>query len=149
MSIMAVAKFERLFRSAAGLDVGKDDLRRFSDFLDGEIRDLLVRGQAVAKANGRDVLEPWDIPVTKGLQECMHVYGKMEGDLELKPILEQLTARPPLDVTYSDAVETALPAIAGGLTVAVARTMKVLDPELKTPSSDHWDRASQLFDLLL
>jgi hypothetical protein len=149
MSVMAIAKFERLFRSAAGVDVDKDDLRRFSEFLDGEIGDLLVRGQAVAKANGRDVLELWDIPVTKGLQECMHVFEKMDGDVELKPVLEQLTARPPLDVTYSDGLVAALPTLAGGLTVALARTMKIVDPEMKSPGSEHWERATQLFDLLL
>jgi hypothetical protein len=37
----------------------------------------------------------------------------------------------------------------GGLSVALARTFKVLDPDLKNPSSRHWERAFRIFDLLL
>ena len=31
--VMGVAKFERFFRTAAGLDVDKQDLKRYSDFI--------------------------------------------------------------------------------------------------------------------
>jgi hypothetical protein len=31
MSLMGIAKFERFFRVAAGLDVDKSDLRRYSE----------------------------------------------------------------------------------------------------------------------
>src|SRR6185312_15624380 len=34
--------------------------------------DLLLIGQATAKANVRDVILPWDLPVTKGLRESVH-----------------------------------------------------------------------------
>ena len=68
MSVMAVPKFERFFREAASLDVDKSDIKRYSDFVNEEIYDLLLVGQATARANGRDVLERWDLPITKGLQ---------------------------------------------------------------------------------
>jgi hypothetical protein len=145
----AIATFERLFRSTAGLDVDKSDLRRCGDLVDGEVTDLIIRGQAIAKANGRDILQPWDLPVTKGLQECMHVFEKSEAAGELWPVLEQRTSRPPLDVAYSDETKQFLPGLAGGLTVAIGRTMKVVDPELKNPTTDDWERADQLLDLLL
>src|SRR5689334_13063382 len=45
MALMGIAKFERFFRLAAGLDVDKSDLRRYSDFVNGKIYDLLLRGQ--------------------------------------------------------------------------------------------------------
>jgi len=67
MSLMGIAKFERFFRVAAGLDVDKSDLKRYRDFVNGKIYDLLLRGQAAAKANGRVVIEPFDPPLTKGL----------------------------------------------------------------------------------
>ena len=37
---------------------------------------------------------------------------------------------------------------AGGLTVALARAFKILDPKVKNPQSVHWERAMAIFDLL-
>jgi hypothetical protein len=65
---MGVAKFERFFRTTAGLDVDKQDLNRFSDFVNHRVYDLLIRGVAAAKANGRDVIAPFDLPITRRLR---------------------------------------------------------------------------------
>jgi hypothetical protein len=40
------------FRSAASLDVDKQDLERFSDFVNRKLYDLPVRGVENARANG-------------------------------------------------------------------------------------------------
>jgi hypothetical protein len=64
--VFGVAKFEHFFRAAAELDVDKNDLRRYSDFVERKLYDLLLIGQATAGANARDIVEPWDLPVTKG-----------------------------------------------------------------------------------
>jgi hypothetical protein len=82
-------KFERFFR-AVGVDVDRDDIKRYLDFVNDALYDLLLIGQATAKANVRDVILPWDLPVTKGLQESV------------RPILESLAARPPLDAALAD-----------------------------------------------
>jgi hypothetical protein len=42
--VMSVAKFERFFRIAAGLDVDKQDLKRYSDFINHKIYDLSGSG---------------------------------------------------------------------------------------------------------
>jgi hypothetical protein len=42
--VMGVARFHRFFRTAASLDVHKQDLKRFSDFVNHKLYDLLVRG---------------------------------------------------------------------------------------------------------
>jgi hypothetical protein len=149
MPVMGVAKFGRFFRTAAGLDVDKDDLKRFDEFVDQQLYDLLLIAQAAAKANRRDVVQPSDLPVTKGLQESIHEFGRIDEEVELQPILDQLAARPPLDLSLGVEVEARLPAIAGGLAVALARTLKIIDPEVKNPQSRHWERAFQIFDLLL
>jgi hypothetical protein len=128
MHVVSVPRFERLFRRAAGLDVDKTDLKRYSDFLNRKIYDLLIRAQATAKANGRDVIDPFDLPIPKGLQESIHEFRKLDEELELQPILEHLTALPPLDL---------------------ARTLKIIDPDLKNPRSEHWERSFRIFDLLL
>jgi hypothetical protein len=146
---MGVARFERFFRTAARLDVDKQDLKRFSEFINHKIYDLLLRAEAAAKANGRDIIEPFDLPITKGLQESIHAFREMDETIELQPILDYLTARPPLDLAYSDATEARLPSIAGGLSVALARTFRIIDPDLKNPETKHWERCFRIFDLLL
>src|ERR671916_673161 len=101
MPVMGVARFERFFRTAAGLDVDKDDLRR------------------------------------------------IDHEVELHSILDQLAARPPLDVSLGEEVEARLPAVVGGLSVALARTFTIIDPELKNPRTWQWERAVRVFKLLL
>src|SRR5690349_18479635 len=86
--VMSVSKFERFFRRAAGLDVDKQDLKRYGDFTNHKIYDLMLRAQASAKANGRVVIEPFDLPITKGLQESIHAFRSIDEEIELQPILD-------------------------------------------------------------
>jgi hypothetical protein len=149
MPVLAIERFERFFRAAASLDVDKSDLKRYGDFVDEKVYDLLLIAQAKAKANGRDVVAPHDIPVTKGLQERIHEFRKLDEEIELRPILDELTARPPLDLALGEDTESRLPGIVGGLSVALAQTFKIMDPELKNPQTAHWERAQRIFNLLL
>jgi Domain of unknown function (DUF1931) len=149
MTVMAVTKFERFFRVVAGLDVDKQDLRRYSDFVNQQIYHLLLRGQATAKANGRDVIEPHDLPITKGLQESIPAFGALDEDIELKAILDHITARPPLYLAIGAETESKLADIAGGLSVALAHTFKLIDPTVKNPATEDWERAFKIFNLLL
>ena len=147
--VMSVAKFERFFRIAAGLNVDKQDLKRYSDFINQKVYDLLLRAEATAKANGRGIIEPFDLPITKGLQESIHEFQEIDEQIELHPILDQLTARPPLDLAYDQDTESQLPEIAGGPSVALARTFKIIDGNLKNPATEHWQKCIRIFDLLM
>ena len=149
MELFGISSFERFFRQAASLDVDKDDLRRFDEFVNDRIYALLLRGVANAKANGRDIIEPQDLPITKGLQESIHAFEEIDEDVSLDAVLEQLTRRPPLDVAYSDETQDRLPQLAGGIGVALARTFRILDEKVKNPQTEQWDRATRVFDLLL
>ncbi|TQJ57138.1 DUF1931 family protein [Streptomyces sp. NBC_00080] len=149
MTVMGVSKFERFFRAAASLDVDKNDLKRYGDFVDAKLYDLLVVGQASAKANGRDTVEPWDIPITKGLQESIHRFRRLDEEVELKPILEQLATHPPLDRTPTQEAEERYPEIIGGLSVALAETFKIMYPDVKNPQTGHWEGVTAVFDRLL
>ena len=149
MGLMAIPRYERFFRSVAEIDVDKDDLKRFSNFVFEQIYDMLIMAQATAKANLRDVIEPWDLPITKGLQERMHEFEALDADIELEPFLGDLAARPQLDVALGDDTQQRIPSLAGGLAVALARSFKIIDPKLKNPSSEHWERAFRLFELLM
>jgi hypothetical protein len=67
----------------------------------------------------------------------------------LKRILEESVPEPLSDLAYSDEVEARLPLIAGGLSLAVARTFTIFDPQIKHAATTEWERAFQIFDLLL
>ena len=147
--VMAIPRFERLFRRAAGVDVDKTDLRRYSDFVNRKLYDLLVFGEEAARLNGRKAIEIFHLPITKGLQDCIREFRKLDEEVELDPILDQLAARPLLGLPYGEELEEEFPAIVGGLSVALARSFKIINPVLQNPSTEHWKRSFQIFDLLL
>ncbi|MDB5367984.1 MAG: hypothetical protein JWM77_3911 [Rhodospirillales bacterium] len=149
MAVTGIVRFERLFRIAAELDVDKQDIKRVAEFIARKLHDLLLRAEASASANGRDIIEPYDVPIPKGLQEDIHAFRRIDEDVEIQPILDQLALRPPLDRALSVETDARLPELAGGLVFALARLFKILDPQLKNPQSEHWDKAEQIFDLLL
>ena len=149
MPVMGFTKFERFFRAAGGVTVDRDDVKRYLDFVNDTIYDLLLMGQAAAKANARDIIEPWDLPVTRGLQENIHGFERIDEEIELRPILESLVARPALDASLSEEAEARLPLIFGGISVALARTFKLIDEALKAAHSQEWERAFSLFRLLI
>lgn len=117
---------------AAGLDVDKEDLKRLSDFVRQKIYDLLLAAQATAEANGRDIIEVHDLPITNGLRESIRAFEALDTELELEPILEHLAELPPLRLGYSYEVEAELPRLVGALTVALARTSRFWIRKSKT-----------------
>jgi hypothetical protein len=146
--VMSVNRFERFFRIAAGLDVDKQDLRRYSDFVNQKIYDLLSCGEEMASANGHKVILPSDLPITRGLRQSIREFEAIDEKLELAPILDHMAARPPLGVRLAEETEIMLPAVAGGFSIALARTFKLIDPDLKNPRTEHWQRACSIFDVL-
>jgi hypothetical protein len=147
--VQGTHQIEHFFRAAAGLDVDKEDIKRYYDFVDQKVVDLLLMAQRTAKTNDRIRVEPRDLPITKGLQESIHAFEALDLDIGLEPILDRAVPEPQLDLAYSDEIEAYLPAVAGGLTLAVARAFKIIDPQTKHPATQQWERAFQIFDLLL
>ncbi len=147
--IFGVPKFEQLFRKAASLDVDKEDLKRLNDFVRTRIHDLLVRGVASARANGRDIIAPHDLPITKGLQESMHAFRRLDEEIEAEPVLAQLAALPWVGLDYDEEVRNLLPELAGGITTALARTFRIMEPGLRNPRTEHWEKAEAIFEMLL
>ena len=95
MAVATIHRLEQLFRRAAGLDLDKSDFDRLEDFVRPKFEDLVVRGEANAKANGRDVVQPWDLPITKGLQETIHRFRLINAELRLTDYLAGLIRLPP------------------------------------------------------
>ncbi len=72
-----VPTFERFFRSVAGINIGKNDVRRFREFVDEQIDDIAIAARDSATWNRRDVIVPQDLPITKGVQERMREFDKL------------------------------------------------------------------------
>jgi hypothetical protein len=149
MAVMSVATFERFFRSVADLDVDRSDFKRYGEFVRRKVHDLLIMAEATAKANERDVIEPRDLPITKGLQESIHAFRRLAEAGSFRLILQDLALVPQLDLAVGAETEAGLPDIAGGLSVALGQAFQIIDPELPNPQSVHWERAFRLFDLLM
>ena len=147
--MIGVSRIERLFRSAASLDVDRNDVKRLEDFVHRKLYDLLVVAQEAAGMNTRDVLMFADLPITKGLLKCIHDFRELDEEIELRPTMERLATLPPLDLAIGADIEERLPEIAGGLSLAVARSLRIIQPDLANPSTVHWERTFRLFDLLL
>ena len=145
---MGIPLFERFFRSAAGIKVDKNDLKRFRDFVDEEIDSIAIAGRDAAKWNGRDVIVPQDLPITKGVQERMREFDKLDEAEEVRDLLRQVVRRPPADVTFSEDTEQMLPELFGGLSIALARSFRLIDPKLANPSTQDWERAREIFRLI-
>jgi hypothetical protein len=81
--VMSVAKFERFFRIAAGLNVDKQDLKRYSDFINQKVYDLLDHIRA---SDNIEVLTHTEI---------VALYGSREEQLERVRWRNNVTARKP------------------------------------------------------
>ena len=143
-----IPAFERFFRSVASITIHKNDVRRFREFVDEQIDDIAIAGRNSAKWNGRDMVVAQDLPITKGVQERMREFDKLEEAEEIRELLRQAVRRPPGDVTFAEDTERLLPELFGGLSIALARSFRVVDPKESNPSTEHWERVFTLFRLV-
>ena len=149
MPVMGLTKFKRFFRRAGEVDVDRNDVERYLDFVNDAIHDMLLLAQATAKANGRDVILPWDLPITAGMQERMHRFTELDEDIDLEPILEEVAARPPLDLAFADDTAAQLPALFGAISLALAEIFKILDSGLTELHTSEWARAFRIVKILI
>ena len=66
MAVATIHRLEKLFRRAADLDFDKSDFVRLESFVRRKIDDLIVRGEANAKANRRDVVQGYPSSISFG-----------------------------------------------------------------------------------
>ena len=147
--VIAVKQFERLFREAASLDIDKNDIKRVDDFVNERLHDLLLLATAKAKANGRPAIAWIDMPITKGLQENINEFKKMDEDIALKDILDSLSKLPILDLPYDEELEKKIPDVFGGITISLAIVFKQVNPKLKNPATVEWEQVEGIYKILL
>ncbi|MFC4610300.1 DUF1931 family protein [Streptomyces maoxianensis] len=83
---------------------------------------------------------------TKGLQESIHRSRKIDHEIKLQPILDQLAPR---DRVRDEETESKYSEIIGGPGLALAQAFKIVHPDLKNSQTHHWDQIRAIFDLLL
>jgi len=147
--VMGHTYLKAFLRRSAGIDIDKSDTDRLSDLVGRKLNDLLVIGVRNASYNNRDVIMEPDLPLTKGILERLQEFRRYEESIELKPILDHLTTYPQLERTLSLDVEAMLPNLAGTIAMIAGRAIKIVDPEVKNPGSDTWDRVLHLMELML
>ena len=86
----SVPVFERFFRSVAQLKVDKSDVKRFREFVDEMVDGIAIAGRNSARWNDRDVIAPMDLPITKGLQERMREFDKLDEAVNIRQRWEDL-----------------------------------------------------------
>lgn len=101
---------------------------------------MLLIAEDAAKANNRDIIAPWDLPITKGLQESIHKYKEIDKKVSLRPIFEKHAGWPPLDRLPDYETQERLPDIMGGLSFALAKSFKSIWPDLKNPETQQLGR---------
>ncbi len=144
-----IPEVKRFFRAAGDVDVDKDDVKRYRAFVDEKVDGIATAGRDAARWNGRDVFAPQDQPITVGLQEQMRAFSRVDQADDLRRLLRESLRRPPGDVTFGEETEDVLVELFGGISLALARSFRVVDPKVRNPSTDDWDRAFELFRLLI
>jgi len=149
MAIIGFTKLETLFRKAASLDIKKGHAKDLTDIIEEKLRDFLIAADRTANMNKRDVIWLADIPITKGMQESIIEFRKLEEELDIEDILKYLASIPPLKYPLSDEVEKALPEITGGLMLVLARTIKEVDENQRQVTHEAIEKAKKIIDLML
>jgi uncharacterized protein DUF1931 len=147
--VMGYTRLKEFLRRSAGVDIDKSDVERLTDLVGRKLNDLLVIGVRNASYNDRDIVMEPDLPLTKGILEHMQRFHRYEESIDLKPVLDHLATYPPLERTLSLEVEAMLPDLVGTLAMLAGQAMKIIDPGVKNPDSDMWERVLRLMDLML
>ncbi len=149
MAVIGVTKLEALFRDAASLDIKKGHTKDIIDIVEAKLLDMLIAAERNANMNGRDVIMESDLPITKGLQESIIQFKKLESELELKDILEYLTTVPPLKYPLSADLEAKLPEVTGALLYVLAKIIKIVDGNDRAVDHKSINKAKEIMDLTL
>jgi Domain of unknown function (DUF1931) len=112
------------------------------------IDDIAIAGRNSARWYGRDVTAPQDLPNHQGHSRTDARVRQLDEADEIHELLRQKVRRPPADVTFAEQTEQLLPELFGGLSIALARSLPVIDPKLANPASEHWERAFNMFRLV-
>ena len=146
--VVGFKKLEAVFRKAAGIDLDKSKADEIIDIIEKKFHDMLLVAVEKAGYNGRDVIMEPDMPVTKGFEESLREFKKLEEEVDVQDVLQFLEQIPPLKYPISSELEAKLPEYIGALMLVIARVLKELGAQRK-PSKEDIERAGRILDLTL
>jgi len=149
MAVVGFKKLEMLFRKAASLDIKKNHAKEITDTVEQKLTDILIAAERNAKMNGRDVIWEADLPITKGLQETIISFKKLEEAVDVKDVLDFLATIPPLKYPLSEDLEAKLPEVVGALLVIMANIMKEVDDNDRALDKKTIEKTTKIMDLTL
>jgi len=148
MAVVGYKKLEDLFKEVASLELKKGHAKDITDIVEKKLVDLLIAGERNANINGRDVIWDGDLPITKGLQETIIEFRKLESELNIDDILSFLTTVPPLKYPISADLEEKLPEITGAILVVIAKILKEVENN-KLVDHQNIEKTKRIVDLTL
>ena len=146
--VVGFKKLESIFRKSAGIDLDKSKADKIIDMVEKKFYDLLLIAVEKTGFNGRDIIMETDMPVTKGFEESLKEFRKLEESVDIKDVLAYLEKIPPLKYPISAELEAKLPEYIGALMLIIARVLKEVGAERK-PSSEDIEKAGRILDLTL
>jgi len=146
--VVGFKKLEDVFRKAAGIDLDKSKADEIVDIIEKKFHDMLLVAVEKAGYNGRDVIMEPDMPVTKGFEESLREFKKLEEEVDIQDVLKFLEQVPPLKYPISAELEEKLPEYIGALMLIIARVLKELGVQRK-PSKEDIERMGRILDLTL
>jgi len=146
--VVGFKKLEAVFRKAAGIDLDKSKADEIIDIIEKKFHDMLLVAVEKAGYNGRDVIMEPDMPVTKGFEESLREFKKLEEEIDIQDVLQFLEQVPPLKYPISAELEAKLPEYIGALMLIFARVLKELGATRK-PSKEDIERTGRILDLTL
>jgi len=149
VAVVGFTKLEALFRKAASLDIHKGHAKDITDIVEKKLHDLLLAAERNANINGRDVIWESDLPITKGLQESIIEFRKLDEELNVDDILQFLSSIPPLKYPLVADLENKILEITGALLLVIARVMKQIDTESRAVNHELIEKSSKILDLTL
>jgi hypothetical protein len=142
-------ELERFFQVAGGIVVDQGDVYRFHTFADEKVDAMAFAGRDTARANGRVVIAPHDVPIASGLREQMHDFDRRDDADGIRAVLRNAPRRPPGDVTFAEGTQDVLVEVFGGIALALARSFPIIHPGVRHTTPEHWTRVFDLYRLVL
>ena len=146
--VVGFKKLDAVFRKAAGIDLDKSKADKVIDIIEKKFHDLLLVAVEKAGYNGRDVIMEADMPLTKGFEESIREFKKLEEEVDIQDVLAFLEKIPPLKYPISAELEAKLPEYIGALMLIIARVLKEVGAE-RRPSAEDINRCERILDLTL
>src|SRR5438477_12901653 len=81
---------EQFLRRASGFHFSEEQAERIVGLVEDKLRDLFAVAEDTALANGRMIVMPHDLPLTKGLRATLREHEVLSREIEMTPALRFL-----------------------------------------------------------